>query len=713
MKFVFLTGIFLVTGMAQALPPLGQAEHVQVEKATTGRDYVARRSIGHVEAIRTVHVRAAVEGFLVDTPCKEGALVKEGDVLFRIDPLRYQAAVQQAEADLARIDAQIIYATNNSKRLSKLAESLATSKEEMETALAKLEELKASRTGAQADLTKAKKDLEDCTIRAEIPGRIGRVEFSNGNYITAGEQLATITQVDPIYVRFPLSQSDVNGAFGGPRRIGSVADVRLITASGAQYPASGTIEIVDNQVSGSTDSYTLWANFPNKEHTLIPRGIGALLVSLTDTMEVTMVPLTAVQHDAAGSFVYTVAEDGTVTRRDVVSGAIRGRLQSIYEGLKPGETVITDGAHKTRQGAKVVPVFPEQKNMRSSKPAADNSSQAESAVPVQVATAKLIADPTVLECNGARVEAINRVNIRPLVQGILAEPAFKEGDRVKKGDVLFSIDPTRYQATVDAQQSAINVLDVRISDAQTKLTRQEELAKRNATSRDEVESAQAALNELLALKSGAEAALIIAKDNLSRCTVRAWMDGRIGRVNFSKGNYIADVKSPLATLMQLSPIYVRFSLSESAILSHFGTVDKMVEDADISLVTATGKVLPEKGRVAFCDNLVQAATDTINIWGVFENKEHLLQPGGVVTIRVGRSSDKPVPAIPSGSVLTDTRGHYTFVLRNGRARLVRILCGAATDDGLTPVYSGVHSDDQIITTNLAALEDGTPVTIEQ
>ena len=110
---------------------------------------------------------------------------------------------------------------------------------------------------------------------------------------------------------------------------------------------------------------------------------------------------------------------------------------------------------------------------------------------------------------------------------------------------------------------------------------------------------------------------------------------------------------------------------------------------------------------------MQAATDTINIWGVFENKEHLLQPGGVVTIRVGRSSDKPVPAIPTGSVLTDTRGHYTFVLHNGRAKLTRIHCGTAADDGLTPVYSGVCAGDQVITTNLAALEDGTPVTIEQ
>lgn len=708
-----IAAMLSVVGLTQALPVKGQAEHVQVERATTGKDYVARRSIGQVEAIRTVNVRAAVEGFLTETAFQEGASVKEGDVLFRIDPLRYQAAVQQAEATLARIDAQIIYATNNYKRLSALARSQATSEEETESALAKLEELKASRAGAQADLTKARKDLSDCTIRAEITGKIGRVAFAVGNYITAGETLATIVQVDPIYVRFPLSQSDVNGAFGGPRRIDSVTDVRLVTAGGAQYPTAGHIEIVDNLLSDNTDSYTLWAKFENPDNTLIPRGIGALLISMADTVEVTTVPLTAVHHDAAGSFVYTVADDGTVARRDVISGSIRGRLQSIYDGLRPEEMVITDGAHKTREGAKVIPVFPEQKKLSGNQsPPGERTAAEAPVVSVKTAEVQTVVDPTVLECHGARVEAISRVDIRPLVQGILSEPGFKEGDHVNKDDILFVIDPTRYQAAVDAQLAAIKVLDVRIADARVKLTRQQQLAARRATSRDELESAQAALDELLADKAGAEAALTIARDNLSRCTVRAKIDGRIGRVNFSKGNYIADIKSPLATLMQLSPVYVRFSLSENDILSQFGTVNQLTQDVVISLVTATGKSFSEKGRIAFCDNLVQSDTDTLNIWAIFDNSERLLQPGGVVTIRLSRSPAVKVPAIPAESVLTDTRGHYTFVVRRNRAREVRIHCGTPTADGLVPVYSGVRVGDSVIRTNLAALEDGTPVSLD-
>ena len=535
--FVF----FALAGIGSAQQIRSMAEHVQVEKATSGHDYVARRSIGHVEAIRTVHVRAAVEGFLTDIAFKEGDLVREGDVLFRIDPLRYQAAVKEAKANLQKIDAQIIYASNNYKRLAKLAENLATSKEEMETALAKLEELKASRAGAQANLAKAEKDLQDCTIRAEISGRLGRVEFSVSNYITAGEQLATLTQMDPIYVRFPLSQTDVNGVFGGPKRIRNSTDVRLYTAGGQEYPTPGSIEIVDNLLSGTTDSYTLWAKFDNKDGVLVPHGIGALVVRLTDSMEVTMTPLTAVHHDSEGSFVYTVADDGTVARRDVISGSIRGRLQSIYDGLKPGEVVITDGAHKTRQGARVIPVYPEQKNTAVKK---SESNVPQETVSAKTAPVQMIADPTVLEINGARVEAINKVELRPLVQGILAEPEFREGDRVKKGDVLFRIDPTRYQATVDAQKSSISVLDVRIADAERKLERQRNLLERNATSQDDYESAQASLEELKALRDAAEAQLTVAEDDLSRCTIRAGMNGRIGRVNFSKGNFIAEMKSP-------------------------------------------------------------------------------------------------------------------------------------------------------------------------
>ncbi len=711
MKLSVIMSILLLVGNALAQMPGAQATRVQVEKATTGLDMIFRRSIGHMEAIRKVQVRAAVEGFLQEAKFKEGSIVKEGDILFEINPIRYKAAHQQAQATLKEINAQIIYAENNYKRLRALAATHAASLENVESALARLEGLKAKKIEAEANYVKTEKDLNDCTIRAEITGRIGRREFSKGNYITQGEMLATITQIDPIYVRFPLSQSDVNGIFRGPKEISNVADVKLTTANGRSYPDAGHIEIVDNLLTGNTDTYTLWAKFDNKKHILTPRGIGALHISLTNTAEVTMVPLTAVHHDEVGAYVYTVDEAGKVARREVISGSVQGRLQSIYDGLQPGEVVITDGSHKTRVGATVVPVFPEEKTL-ATKPGDDGSNKTEEKVDVNIAEATLISDPTVLVCQGARVEAINRVDVRPLVQGVLAEPAFKEGDRVKQGEVLFNIDPTRYKATVDAQKAKILQLDVLINDATSKYKRQKQLMARNATSKDDLESAKATLDELKAQKEKAEAALTVAEDDLARCTVRATIDSRIGRVTFSKGNYITDIKSPLAVLVQLSPIYVRFSLSESSILSHFGNVEDMIRDAEITLVTANGNTFTEKGSISFCDNVIQQATDTQNLWAIFDNAERELQPGGVVTIRVKRKPEAKVPGVPAQAIQIDTRGKYVFILKNGRAVQTRIHSGTATEEGLVPVFAGLENGAKVITTNLAELEDGTPVQVK-
>ncbi len=712
MKVRFSILILLASSAcALAQMPGGKAVHVQAERAFKGKDRIARKSIGHVEAVRTVEVRSAVAGFIEEPAFAEGSMVKEGDVLFRIDPVRYKAAVHQQEAALAELAAKITYAESNYRRLAQLQESQAASAEDAETALAELEELRARVAAEQATLVKARKDLADCTIRAEISGRIGRREVSAGSYVAAGEKLATITQLDPIYLRFPLSQSDVNGIFRGPKMIAQLADVRLTTASGNNYPAAGDIAIVDNLLSGSTDSYTLWASFSNAEHMLTPHGIGALTITLRDADEVTMVPLTAVQHDAKGDFVFTVAEDGTVARRDVISGSITGRMQSIYDGLEPGEMVITDGSHKTRVGDKVIPYVPE--TVEPGTAPEGTQAQADSAISSKVAEVTLTEDPTVLTCQGARVEAINRVELRPLVQGLLDEPDFREGDMVKKGEVLFRIDPTRYQATVDARRAQIDQLSIRVDDAERKFGRQQHLMSLKATSEDRLESARATWEQLKAQHASAKAALVVAEDDLSRCTIEAPLTGRIGRASFSRGNYITNINAPLATLVQLSPIYVRFSLSENAILSTYGNDETLLRQADIRLITATGTSFAEAGHVAFADNVIQAETDTQNLWATFPNAEGILQPGAVVTILVSRKPEFKVAAVPSEAIQTDTRGKYIYRLVDGRAALTRVHCGSSTEDGRTVVFDGLAEGDRVLTTNLAEMEDGAAVEPQQ
>lgn len=695
-------------GIASAQMPGRVATYVEAEKATAGRDKVVRKSIGRTEAIRHVTVRAAVEGRLEKVHFSEGAIVKEGDLLLEIDPLRYEAAVKQCEAAVAQLEAQLVYATSRYNRLAGLAAQQAASVEDIETAKANVEELKARKNGAEAELAHARKDLEDCRIRAEISGRIGRLPTGTGNYITRGEAITTITQVDPIYVRFPLSQNDVNGIFYGPKGIGGVTDVQLITASGRNYPAKGTIRVVDNQLTGSTDSYTLWAEFENPDKQLTHNGIGALYISLNNTREVTMVPLTAVHYDAEGAFVYTIDQEGKVARRNVVPGSVQGRLQALYEGVTPGETVIIDGSHKTRPGGTVRPIFAD---ATVNEPGSAAGGELDPVV-VSTATAAEMEDPTVLKVETARLEAVNTVELRPLVQGVLQERTFTEGDHVKQGDELFRIDPTRYQATATACQAALDQLDIKIADAQAKFERQQKLLQVNASSKDDLENARATLKEQQAARAAAEARLEVALDDLERCVVRAPLSGRIGRVLISRGNYVTDIKSPLARVVQLSPIYARFPMSEKDILSHFGSSAALEKQTEITLVTATGEELSEKGRIAFCDNAIQPGTGTQNVWAVFENKDRTLAPGGVVSVRVKRKAEFPVLGIPARAVLTDSKGRYVYVVKHNRAVERRILCGSTTEDGRIAVFAGLLPGEQVITSHLAEMEENTPVQAE-
>lgn len=710
-KGVLTVIALLASSSTLAQAPMGAAPYVQVDRVTTGKDKVTRRSIGRTEAIRTVRISSAVEGFLMEPRFKEGAVVNKGDILFEINPIRYKAAVQQAEASLDELNARILHANARCRRLQSLQESHATSREETETARALLAELTASKAEAEANLVKARKDLADCTIRAEITGRIGRVSFTEGNYINTGEVLATIQQMDPIYVKFPLSQSDVNGIFHGPKRIADVARPRLTTATGRTYPKDGVIRIVDTALTANTDSYNLWAEFENKDDVLTPQGIGALTISLTDTSVVTMVPLTSVQYDGNGAFVYVLDKDNRVQRRDVIAGNVQGRMQSIYSGLEEGEVVISDGSHKTRVGSIVRPVFTSETKAATVK--GNAMPQEDEPTAVQIANVIMEADTTVLTCEGSQVEAIRKVDIRPLVQGLLIEQTVNDGDGVKKGDVIFRIDTVRYEAAVNAEKARIEQLDIRIEDARRKYERQEQLVRGGASSADERDSAKATLDQLIAQKASAEAALVIAEDDLSRCTMRAPLDSRIGRVSIAQGNYITDTKTPLTTLYQVAPIYVRFSLSENEVLSHFGSDSKLLKMADISLVTANGNLSTEKGEVSFSDNCIKSDTDTQNFWATFPNAERKLLPGAVVTIRVTRKPECKVCSVPAEAILTDTRGRYVFLYRDGRAVLTRILCGSSTASGRIPVYAGLNADDCVITTNLADLEDGSPVTPQQ
>lgn len=344
-------------GPPDGLTPPIVVPKVTVENVGTGQDKVERTYIGRVEAVRKVDIQVRVSGVIEDVLFSEGGMVEKGQVLYKIESVRYEAAVKSAEARIRELEAEIVYASGTYSRQKGLYEKNAVSKDEMENALSNLEKFKAQKLSAEADLTTAREDLDYCTITAPFEGRMGRTVYPEGQYVTpSGRELVSITQVNPVYVRFPVSESDILGVFGSLEAMRSQARVVINIASGMRYSETGRIVIGDNEVESSTDSLNMWAVFDNADQVLQSGGVVVVTISRDENEVVPMVPITAVQHDSKSAFVYVLDGDNKAVRRDVIAGEVTGGRQAVYQGLEPGESVITDGFQKFREGDRVEPV---------------------------------------------------------------------------------------------------------------------------------------------------------------------------------------------------------------------------------------------------------------------------------------------------------------------------------------------------------------------
>lgn len=351
------------TPAAAAASPATPLNTVSVDRVTMGKDTISRTYVGRVEAMRKVLVIPRVSGVIEAVPFKEGSLVKEGDVLFEIEKTRYEATVKSANAKLMQLDAEIAYARKTYERQQGLLEKKAISEDEVENAHSILEKLIAQRLAAEAELTLAEEDLRYCTIKAPFKGRVGRLSQSQGQYITPSQSLVTLTEENPIYITFSLSESDLLNLFGNIESLKDQAVLSINTANGSPYKGSeGRIVITDNEVNPMTDTLKVWSQFENKDHILQSGSIVTVNLKRKDNETVPIVPLTAIQYDKDGAFVYVVGEGDTAVRRNIIPGEITGYSQSVYDGLKEAETVIIDGSHKVRPGAKIKPVYKTNKN---------------------------------------------------------------------------------------------------------------------------------------------------------------------------------------------------------------------------------------------------------------------------------------------------------------------------------------------------------------
>jgi membrane fusion protein (multidrug efflux system) len=333
---------------AEIVLPCGEVNSIPVFQ---DRMYPAR-----VVAIQKVDVVPQVSGEILEVAFENGAIVKEGDVLYRLDPIKYEAAVKNAESKLAECRASVKYAELSYERHKKLRDTRAVSLDAVDNALSHRDSTRAALAAAQADLVAARDNLAHCTIVAPISGKVGTTAKTKGNYVTEGSGvLVTLVQTSPVRVSFSLANRDFLSMFQAKlSNLQENAVVELTLSDGTTLGEKGEIEYFENVADERTDTIRVFVKFQNKKRVLkVGTSVGVTLSTKIGVQMPAITP-TALLQDIQGPYVWVLDKDGIASRRTIARGDLKGDWLVVEKGLKPGERIVTQGAHKVRKGMKVV-----------------------------------------------------------------------------------------------------------------------------------------------------------------------------------------------------------------------------------------------------------------------------------------------------------------------------------------------------------------------
>jgi RND family efflux transporter MFP subunit len=352
-------------------PPLAETEPPVVtvsqplEREITDYDQYT----GRIEAKETVEVRARVRGELTEIKFNDGDIVKEGDLLFVIDPRPYKAAVDLAKAKKANAEASQALANTEYERNKLLLATNAASARDVEAWLARKNSAIAEIAAANAEIDRANLDLEFTEIKAPITGKISRALVTKGNLVNSGggdTLLTTIVSVDPMYVYFDVDENSLGlyrerrakevGASWFDKTPPIPVSMGLIT-DGGRFPRQGEIDFADNQINPATGTIRVRGVFPNKDRKLTPGQFARVRLPVGEKYEGLLVTDSAVGTDQGKKYLLIVNSENKVEYRPVTPGRLEGDLRIFKpdSGLKAGEWVIVNGVQRVRPGITVKP----------------------------------------------------------------------------------------------------------------------------------------------------------------------------------------------------------------------------------------------------------------------------------------------------------------------------------------------------------------------
>ena len=334
----------------------------------------------------------------------------------------------------------------------------------------------------------------------------------------------------------------------------------------------------------------------------------------------------------------------------------------------------------------------------------------EGPVPVLVATATRADVPVYLDAVGT-IKALNTVTVRPQVDGKLLSVNFKEGDDVKKGDVLAKIDPAIYQAQFDQAVAKKAQDEAQLANSKIDLDRYEKLAATNAINKQQADTQRALVAQNTALVQADQAAIENAQATLGYTTITAPLEGRTGIRMVDEGNFVraADTNSAIVVITQLHPISVLFNLPQQDLPQLNAAVGKgpLTVEAQRS---DTDAVL-DRGTLRVVDNQVDQTTGTVKLKAEFPNANLQLWPGQFVNIRLLIDTLKQVVVIPTGAVQRGPNGTFVYVVKDDNTASMRPITVQKQDETQTVVKSGLEPSERVVTTGFVRLTDGSKVSI--
>jgi multidrug efflux system membrane fusion protein len=335
---------------------------------------------------------------------------------------------------------------------------------------------------------------------------------------------------------------------------------------------------------------------------------------------------------------------------------------------------------------------------------------AEGPVPVLVAAAARADVPVYLDAVGT-IKALNTVTVRPQVDGKLLSVNFKEGDDVKKGDLLAKIDPVIYQAQL-AQAMAKKAQDeAQLANSKIDLDRYERLSATAAINKQQADTQRALVAQNTALVQADQAAVDNAQAMLGYTTITAPIDGRTGIRTVDEGNYIraADTGSSIVVITQLQPISVLFNLPQQDLSQVNAAFDKAPLNVDAQ--RSDNNAVIDHGVLRVVDNQVDQTTGTVKLKAEFPNAKLQLWPGQFVNIRLLIDTLKQVVVIPTGAVQRGPNGTFVYVVKDDNTVAVRPITVQKQDETQTVVSTGLDAPERVVTTGFVRLTDGSKVAI--